>query len=75
MVSQPPPSAGALLAWIQGCILVPWTASSLTGSCADLELRSAGQEGWVPLKAGRRVVAECGKWSMGGPSAQKPQEP
>lgn len=33
------------------------------------------QEGFGPLKVGRRVVAECGRERRGEPSTQQPQEP
>lgn len=39
MVSYLHPSAGAELSGVQGCILVPWTVSSWTDSCVDLELK------------------------------------
>lgn len=64
------PSAGVLLAWVQGCILVAWTVSSLADSCVDQQLMWEGPRGIQLFESGRRVVAECGKQRIGGPPAQ-----
>lgn len=45
-----PFSSGALLAWVQGCILVPWTVSSLTDGCVVLEL-VCGPRGSQPFES------------------------
>lgn len=54
---------GVLLAWIQGCILVPCPDGGV-----DLEWRGGAKRVLVSLK-GRRVGAEHGRWGMGGFSA------